>query len=71
MLAFPSEATVELWCEATGNPRGFVLGLEQANERSRVWYGDKLSPAWRRATPVEAEAAFARVGLTGDFWRLT
>ena len=71
MLAFRSEGTVERWCEETGNPRGYVLGLEQVNELGRVWYGDKLSPEWKRATPVEAEAAFARVGLVGDFWALT
>ena len=71
MLAFRSEATVERWCEETGNPRGSVLELEQVNELGRAWYGAKLSPEWKRATPVEAEAAFARIGLVGDFWRLT
>jgi hypothetical protein len=70
MLAFRSEATVERWCKETGNPRGAVLGLDRVNELGCAWYGEKLSPEWRRATPAEAEAAFARVGLVGDFWRL-
>lgn len=70
MLAFRSEDTVERWCEKTGNPRGYTLDLERVNELGRAWYGDKLSPEWRRATPAEAEAAFARVGLVGDFWTL-
>ena len=71
MLAFRSEGTLERWCEETGNQRGYVLSLDQVNELGRAWYGDKLSPNWRRATPAEAEATFARIGLAGDFWRLT
>jgi hypothetical protein len=71
MLAFRSEATVERWCEETGNPRGAVFGIDQALAPGREWYAGKLSPDWRRATPAEAEETFARAGLTGDFWRLT
>jgi hypothetical protein len=70
MLAFRSEGTLERWCEGTGNQRGYVLSLDQVNELGRAWYGNKLSRAWRRATPAEAEATFARIGLVGDFWRL-
>ena len=62
---------MEEWCETTGNPRGACFGLDQAWELGRAWYADKLSTDWRRATPAEAEAAFARIGLTGDFWKLT
>lgn len=71
MLAFRSEASVDRWCEETGNPRGSVFGIDRVHELGRVWYADKLSPAWRRASPAQAEATFARSGLTGDFWRLT
>jgi hypothetical protein len=71
MLAFRSEGTLEQWLAATGNPRGYVLSLEQMNGLARAWYGDRLSPDWTRASPAEAEATFARFGLTGDFWRLT
>jgi hypothetical protein len=71
MLAFRSEATVDRWCDETGNPRGYVFGIDQARELGRAWYGTKLSPDWQRSTPAEAEATFARIGLTGDFWRLT
>lgn len=71
MLAFRSEAHVDRWCEARRVPRGASFSLEQASQLGRSWYGDKLSPDWRRATPAEAEAEFASIGLTGDFWRLT
>lgn len=71
MLAFRSEATVERWCGETGNPYGCVFGIDQAWELGRAWYADKFSPNWRRATPAEAEATFIRIGLEGEFWRLS
>jgi hypothetical protein len=70
MLAFRSEAHVERWCRSRRVPRGAVFTMEQAWQLARAWYADKLSPDWRRATPEAAEAIFAGIGLTGDFWRL-
>jgi hypothetical protein len=70
MLAFRSEGHVDTWCRARGMPKGAVFGLDQAWALAREWYADRLSPEWRRHTPEEAEAAFAAIGLTGDFWRL-
>ena len=70
MLAFRSEEHVERWCRMRRVPRGAIFSLEQAWRLARAWYADKLSPDWRRATPEEAEAIFAAIGLTGDFWRL-
>jgi len=71
MLAFRSEAHVDRWCETHGLARGSSFSLEQAWQLGRLWYKQKLSPDWRRATPAEAEAAFASIGLDGEFWRLT
>jgi hypothetical protein len=70
MLAFRSEEHVDRWCRISGVSRGASFSLQQAWQLGRAWYADKLSPDWRRATPEEAEAAFAGIGLTGDFWRL-
>jgi alkylmercury lyase-like protein len=70
MLAFRSEEHVDRWCRSLRIPRGASFSLEQAWQLGRAWYSDKLSPDWRRATPDEAEAIFASIGLTGDFWRL-
>lgn len=47
-----------------------MLTLEQTWALARLWYVDRLSPDWRRRTPQEATAAFASIGLTGDFWSL-
>jgi hypothetical protein len=50
--------------------RGATFSLQQAWGLGRLWYADKLSPDWQRATPAEAQAAFESLGLTGEFWRL-
>ncbi len=71
MLLFRSEEHVETWHRSRGIPTGATLTLEQQWELARSWYGDRMSPEWRRRTPEEAEAVFAGLGLTGDFWRLT
>ena len=70
MLLFRSEEHVRRWYKKQGMRTGSTLTLEQQWELARLWYADRMSPEWRRRTPEEAEAAFARVGLTGDFWRL-
>ena len=71
MLAFRSEPHVDRWCDSRQVGRGASFPLEQAWQLGKVWYADKLSPDWQRATPAEAEAAFAAIGLKGEFWRLT
>jgi hypothetical protein len=50
-------------------PRGAVLTLDQTWALAKLWYEDRLVRAWRRRTPAEATAAFASIGLTGDFWQ--
>jgi hypothetical protein len=70
MLAFRGEAHIDRWCEQRRIAKGDVLTLDQAWQLGRAWYEEKLSPEWKRATPEEAETAFAAIGLTGDFWRL-
>jgi hypothetical protein len=70
MLLFRSEEHVRRWYQKQGMTTGVTLTLEQQWELARLWYADRMSPEWRRRTPEEAEAAFAKVGLTGDFWRL-
>jgi hypothetical protein len=70
MLAFRSEGHVDRWCEQNGLPRGGVFGLDVAWRLAGAWYGERLSPTWRRRSPDEAQAVFEALGLTGDFWRL-
>ena len=70
MLLFRSEEHAERWCQFRDLPRGGTMSPEQSWEMAQAWYGDKLSPEWRRATVEEAEAILGRIGLTGPFWRL-
>lgn len=70
MLLFRGEEHIDRWCAQWSMPRGGVLTIGQAWELAKAWYGDKMNPDWRRATVEEAEAMLARIGLTGDFWRL-
>jgi hypothetical protein len=44
--------------------------MKQIWDMARLWYHDRLDPAWTRRSPAEATAAFASIGLTGDFWKL-
>ena len=37
---------------------------------SRDWYAGRLDEDWEPLGPDEAEAIFARHGLTGEFWTL-
>jgi hypothetical protein len=71
MLLFRDEEHVDRWLRDEGRERGAMLSPDRLWALARVWYEDRLSPTWRRRTPEEAERAFASVGLTGEFWRLT
>jgi hypothetical protein len=48
-----------------------VLTLEQTWALARLWYTDRMDPAWKRPSPADATAAFASLGLTGGFWNLS
>jgi hypothetical protein len=61
---------VDRWCEARQVTRGAIMTIPQAWDLSRQWYGSRLDPDFRRPTVDEAHGIFARVGLTGPFWRL-
>ena len=71
MLLFRSEEHVERWLGQTGRERGELITLDQLRVMADEWYGSKLDPGWRRKTQEEAQAIFERIGLTGDFWRLS
>jgi hypothetical protein len=70
MLLFRDEEHLDRWCAVREMPRGAVLTPDQAWRLARGWYADKVKPAWRRHTLEEAEALFASVELTSDFWSL-
>jgi len=71
MLLFRSEKHVDRWCKLWNQPRGAMFSAEQAWQLAQRWYAaDRREPTWRRKTIDEAEATFAQLGFTSDFWRL-
>jgi hypothetical protein len=71
MLLFRSEEHVDRWTGQRGVPKGVAFGTDQLWGLAEAWYRERMSPHDRRRTPGEAEALFASLGLTGDFWKLT
>ena len=67
MLLFRGDEHVE----RAGQARGAFFTPKQMWRLADIWYHDRAEPSWRRKTAEEAEAVFAEIGLTGDFWRLT
>jgi hypothetical protein len=70
MLLFRSEEHISRWSDLRGTPRGERLSIEQQWHLAREWYADRARPGARRKTVDEAEAVFAKLGLTGVFWSL-
>ena len=47
------------------------MTLDQAWLLSKLWYGRRFDPDFRRPSAPEAQQIFERVGLVGSFWDLT
>lgn len=69
MLLFRSEHHVDRWNAQWNRRRGGTLSLAQGWQLAQVWYGDRLDPNWQPKSAEEAESAFAKIGLEGDFWK--
>lgn len=70
MLLFRSEQHVDRWCAQWNRVRGGALSMIQGWKLARAWYGDRLRSDWGPKTVAETQAAFAAIGLTGDFWKI-
>ena len=70
VLPFRSEADIDAWAARHRLPRGRTVPITQLAELAARWYGRHADPDWRKWTLAEAQAIFAGVGLTDDFWRL-
>jgi hypothetical protein len=67
MLLFRSEEHLARWLDG-GHPSGGMMNIHQQWMLAQRWFSGRHRPEWRRRTPGEAEAVFAEVGLTGEFW---
>jgi hypothetical protein len=70
MLLFRSEEHIDSWYRRD-SATGATLTLDEQWQLARIWYATRMAPEWRRRTPEAAQAVFASIGLTGEFWRLT
>lgn len=70
MRLFRSEGHIDRWRTIRDLPPGGAMTPEQCWRLAVAWYGDKLSPDWRRKSLDEAEATLASIGLTEPFWNL-
>jgi hypothetical protein len=68
MLLFRSEDHVTRWAEVRQTGIGATFTPQQGWQLATAWFGDRLSPDWRRRTPEEARTIFEGIGLTGPFW---
>jgi hypothetical protein len=70
ILLFDRDDSIEAWCRRHGIPPGETIPVQTAWDLAKAWYSDRLDADWRRRTVPEAEAVFARLGLTSPFWSL-
>lgn len=70
-LVYEDEQAVETWCQNHRMAKGKVVPIQQVWELAKVWYGYYLDPNWQPKTIEKAEAIFAKVGLNGDFWKMS
>jgi Alkylmercury lyase len=70
MLLFRSEQHVDRWCAQWNRLRGGTLSLAQGWKLAKLWYGDRLNPAWKPMNAEQAQSVFRQVGLVGEFWKL-
>lgn len=51
-------------------PRGASLPLDQVWALSKLWYHNRLDPAYHGRSAEEAQAIFRQLGLHDAFWYL-
>lgn len=67
---FRAEAEIDGWCARHRLPKGAVMTIPALWSFASEWYGGYLQHPWRKRTPDEVRALFARHGLTSAFWEV-
>jgi hypothetical protein len=68
MNLFRSEEHIERWL--AGRAPGATISVAKLSELAHAWWNDRIAPDWEPHTREQNTAILARLGLTGDFWRL-
>ena len=67
---FCSPGCVQRWLHGTGNPSGYVMGLDTLWRLAAHWYDGRLERGYVRRDPAHAAEYLRGVGLSGPFWGL-
>ena len=70
MLLFQDQEAIDRWCRRHRIAKGDVQPITHVWEFSKIWYGNHLSPNWKKWSADEARAIFARFRLTGEIWSI-
>ena len=62
---------MEKWLVDHGHDLGYVAPAQTMFDLSKDWYSGRMEEGWEPPTSEQAEAMFAKHGLTGDFWKLS
>ena len=69
MNLFRSEEHAARWL--AGRAPGATIPVTKLSELAYAWWDDRLSPDWQPHTREQNQAILDRLGLTGEFWRLS
>lgn len=70
MLIFENEAQVDQWSQKHAIPKGDVQPIEKIWRFAQKWYGNHLSPTWKKWTIDEAIQIFQAFDLNHPIWNL-
>jgi hypothetical protein len=70
MLVFENETQVDDWVRQHNITKGDLQTIGKIWDLSKAWYGQHLSPNWKKWTLSEAREIFRRFDLSGDIWEL-
>ena len=70
MLMFKNENQINSWTKRHNIAKGDIQPIKNIWELSKKWYGNHLSPNWKKWTVKEAKDIFLEFNLTHQIWDL-
>ncbi len=70
MLVFENEQQIDDWTRKHNISKGDIQPIEKIWNFSKKWYGNHLSPKWKKWTIEEAKEMFREFELNGRIWKL-
>jgi len=70
MLVFENEKQIDRWTKKHNIPKGDIQAITTIWNFSKKWYGNHLSPSWKKWTIAQAKHMFREFELKGRIWNL-